>query len=990
MKKIISFLVTIFICFNFIFTTYSFAYGVKNVEEQEVVTNKENSNKQWGIADYNELYGISPLERNILSKETKANNKQLKYLAVFIKFNDNTNINHLDDLTCVENAEKIFNSDDLFEMNTINGIIKVPSFKKYYEMQSYGKLSITTEIFPKVNGNIVSYKDPHPIGYYLKYSATNTIGYKDSSESLKRETELINNTVRHISKQIEQTGITANEIDVENDGIVDAISFFIEGQKNLPNSILWGDLLWSHKLSNEGIQETILGKRVKPYNIIYVDDYTEVASVFSLNKGTYGTIIHEFGHTLGYKDLYRYNLQENKPVGFYDIMGNYVGSNPQNLLTYFTSEYMIETNWHKPLETISKTTNNITLFKPEFKDDNEKRAIKIQPQAGSSEYFIIEYHEKQDTYETYSADMSGIIVYRVNDNNKDVGNSTSGNSNGTKDHIFVFRPNEQVLGEGKGDLQKATLNNTRPILGKEIGVNNSTLFDNKTIYYADGSNSGIVIEVISQTDKSVTFNITLPEIKGEGTKINPYLIYDVKTFLYLTKEETKNKYYKLMNDLDFANINNYPKINFKGNLDGNNKTLKNISSIGTGVFYSIGDYGLNSIVENLNIENINITPGNGDYLGGFVAVTENATLRNIHLKSGSVRNVMGLNTSSSTGGFAGNVNNTTIIDNCSTSLDVSSEKNVGGFIGINMNATIKNSYANGKITGNSNVGGFIGLQAINDIKYNVPENAYYDYSKTKISNAIGNYDKFMHNLNILSEKDLGKGIIGISVLEKINIDKVGEISYNVTTNPNTPLNFLITSSDPTIVKYTNGKIQGLKNGIAKIYVDLKIGIQVMRLETNINVTNVNIPNTSNISEEEVLNHLGLIKKDGYVIGFKLGSSVSSIKQHLSSYPNVKLSSFKDSSGNEISSGTISTNMKFTLTFNQKQYNYIVVIKGDVNGDGLIYATDYVKIKNHIMGKAKLQGAYLKAADINNDNNIYATDYVRIKNYIMGKGTIEQK
>ena len=117
--------------------------------------------------------------------------------------------------------------------------------------------------------------------------------------------------------------------------------------------------------------------------------------------------------------------------------------------------------------------------------------------------------------------------------------------------------------------------------------------------------------------------------------------------------------------------------------------------------------------------------------------------------------------------------------------------------------------------------------------------------------------------------------------------------------------------------------------------------------------------------------------------------MANVRKTLSSYPNVKLSSFKNASGSEITTGLIATGMRFTLTFNQKQYNYTVVIKGDVNGDGYIYATDYVKIKNHIMGKGRLEGAYLKAADINNDNNIYATDYVRIKNYIMGKGKIEQ-
>ena len=42
-----------------------------------------------------------------------------------------------------------------------------------------------------------------------------------------------------------------------------------------------------------------------------------------------------------------------------------------------------------------------------------------------------------------------------------------------------------------------------------------------------------------------------------------------------------------------------------------------------------------------------------------------------------------------------------------------------------------------------------------------------------------------------------------------------------------------------------------------------------------------------------------------------------------------------------------------------------------------------------METPNLQGAYLLAADVNNDNKVYATDYVRIRNYIMGSGKIEQ-
>lgn len=348
--------------------------------------------------------------------------------------------------------------------------------------------------------------------------------------------------------------------------------------------------------------------------------------------------------------------------------------------------------------------------------------------------------------------------------------------------------------------------------------------------------------------------------------------------------------------------------------------------------------------------------------------------------------------------------------------------------------------------------------------------------KQKYQMQYGGYTRGAHSINLLPANDLGRGIVGLSVPEEVNINKVKEVNYNITTTPNKSLPFLISSSDTTVAKYVSNKIQAQKNGTAKIYVDLKVGTQTMRMESRVNVTNIISPSTSvditsillsktnvslneketvqlsatlgpgnhtmskvvkwqssntkvasidsngkvtansegtatitattvngksakcivkvnkkivPVSEAEVLKYFGLTKKDGYIVGFKLGSSVASIRKLLSSYPNVILSNFKDASGKEISSGIISTNMKFTLTINQKQYNYVVVIKGDVNGDGLIYATDYVSIKNHIMGKKKLEGAYLKAADINNDNNIYATDYVRIKNYIMGKGKIEQ-
>lgn len=71
--------------------------------------------------------------------------------------------------------------------------------------------------------------------------------------------------------------------------------------------------------------------------------------------------------------------------------------------------------------------------------------------------------------------------------------------------------------------------------------------------------------------------------------------------------------------------------------------------------------------------------------------------------------------------------------------------------------------------------------------------------------------------------------------------------------------------------------------------------------------------------------------------------------------------------------------------------YTVLIYGDANGDGNIYATDYRIIKNQIMNdKQLLFDIYEKAADVNRDGNVYATDYRLIKNHIMEVSEISQK
>lgn len=58
-------------------------------------------------------------------------------------------------------------------------------------------------------------------------------------------------------------------------------------------------------------------------------------------------------------------------------------------------------------------------------------------------------------------------------------------------------------------------------------------------------------------------------------------------------------------------------------------------------------------------------------------------------------------------------------------------------------------------------------------------------------------------------------------------------------------------------------------------------------------------------------------------------------------------------------------------------------KGDVNGDGIISASDYTLVKKHVLGTGSISGSALNAADYNNDGIISASDYTLIKKSVLG-------
>ena len=210
----------------------------------------------------------------------------------------------------------------------------------------------------------------------------------------------------------------------------------------------------------------------------------------------------------------------------------------------------------------------------------------------------------------------------------------------------------------------------------------------------------------------------LVQFDGAGTFDDPYLIRTPQDFLSLNESlHYSGSYFKIENDLDFngvefnsidININN-KKMGFSGIIDGNNKTIRNVTYSGgsyTGVFSRT--YGL--LIKDLTFENMNFSVL--QFSSVLTGNSSNLIFKNITFKDSILR------MNGSRGGFfcafCSNVavlNSKVVNSNLENSTD-----NVGALVGLvsgeMYNGLIYRSSGQGNINGfNRSVGGLVGQKS---------------------------------------------------------------------------------------------------------------------------------------------------------------------------------------------------------------------------------------------------------------------------------------
>ena len=668
-------------------------------------------------------------DSNVYAADSKTTNN----IAILIEFEDLTSTS-LDSENVLKNAEILLNDDGSSsqKVTTALGNMPITSLKKLIRKYSYGTKDIQTTFFPQNGqGTVISYTAEHPRSYYLK-NGENGYG-NDNTEMLKRRKELLDGALESAKASIEGK-FTADDLDKDGDGYVDAVTFFVEGDSYLNDNsnVLWKDLLWSHQ-GKMAFSTKLQNKSVYTYSMINTYNPTGTMGAFSLNRSGYGTILHEYMHVLGLPDLYR-GYSTGSPVGQYDLMGNVVNFAPQGLLSYHLSD---ELGWSQPLKTIS-SSQTITLTKPQYQNSSEMNAVKLVSAFNSQEMIVAEYYDSDDyAGATDTASQDGLLLYRVKTDQYN--GNINGSSGTSQDQIYIYRPEESAMNAGDGDISKAILRDGTDRVKAGKNISETKGYDKDALYYSNGDNSGIVVEIVKQDEKSITIDVKMPTAQGTGTESNPYLITTTSDLdLLKTDSSSQKKYYKLMNDIDFKGATLSSFDGLYGQLDGNGYAIKNAVINGAGFFTQIQT---NAVLKNLTLTNIKVQfTGNG--YAGVVTGANYGKISNVHIVGGSVTG----NNARNTGGIAGTIGNVASIIDSSTSADVlSSHGGNGGIVGLYQGndgyysgGIIQNVFVSGKVVQGTDASGAAIASLYNQFEDGDVQNIYFDKKATGLTNGSGN------------------------------------------------------------------------------------------------------------------------------------------------------------------------------------------------------------------------------------------------------------
>ena len=124
----------------------------------------------------------------------------------------------------------------------------------------------------------------------------------------------------------------------------------------------------------------------------------------------------------------------------------------------------------------------------------------------------------------------------------------------------------------------------------------------------------------------------------------------------------------------------------------------------------------------------------------------------------------------------------------------------------------------------------------------------------------------------------------------------------------------------------------------------------------------------------------------YINKIKANETIEDIKDGIKTNGEIKV---LDKAGNIVTDHSIkaATGTKVVITKGEDIKEFILIVKGDTNGNGTADFSDMLKMNKHRLGKVLLEGAFFKAGDIDENGIVNFSDMLKVNKFRLGK--IEQ-
>ncbi len=119
----------------------------------------------------------------------------------------------------------------------------------------------------------------------------------------------------------------------------------------------------------------------------------------------------------------------------------------------------------------------------------------------------------------------------------------------------------------------------------------------------------------------------------------------------------------------------------------------------------------------------------------------------------------------------------------------------------------------------------------------------------------------------------------------------------------------------------------------------------------------------------------ITEKDGYILGFNAGVTLEEYKamtENAKAVLNAEGGAIK--AGGAVSTGAI---------VKLDGLEYVIIVSGDVNGDGKVNSTDFMQIRKQYLGLFELSEAQGLSADVSGDGKINSTDFMQVRRHFLG-------